>query len=47
MFPKTFEEMKEIVRSLGEMKIQLKHDVKPIRKWPYELNLKYKEKFKQ
>ena len=38
--------MKRIVRDLGEMKIPLKLDVKPIKKRSYKLNPRYKEKFK-
>jgi len=44
LFPRSFLEMIDISRSLGEMKIQLTQDVKPIDKKPYQLNLKYKEK---
>jgi hypothetical protein len=36
-----------IVGSLGEMKRKLKPDACPIKKKPYRLNLKYKEKVKQ
>jgi hypothetical protein len=46
LFPTTFSEMKGIVGELGEMKIPLKPDAKPVRQRPYRLNLKYKEKVK-
>jgi hypothetical protein len=46
-FSTTFLEMKRIVAELGEMKISLKPDAKPIIKIPYRLNLKYKEKVKE
>jgi hypothetical protein len=36
--------MKGIIGSLGEMKIQLKPDAKPVKKRPYQVNPKYKEK---
>jgi hypothetical protein len=38
--------MKGIARELGEMKIPLKLEDKPIRQRPYRLNPKYKEKVK-
>jgi hypothetical protein len=46
LFPTTFSKMKGIDQELGEMKISLKQNVKPIRQRPYRLNLKYKEKLK-
>jgi hypothetical protein len=47
LFPTTFSEMKGIVGELGEMKIPLKLDAKPVRQRPYRLNMKYKEKVKE
>ena len=38
--------MKGIVRDLGEMKIPLNSDAKPIKHRPYRLNPQYKEKVK-
>ena len=46
LFPTKFSEMKGILGDLGEMKIPLKPDAKPVRQRPYHLNLRYKEKFK-
>jgi hypothetical protein len=46
LFPTTFSEMKGIAGDLGEMKIPLKPEAKPIRQRPYRLNPRYKEKFK-
>ena len=46
LFPTKFSEMKGIVGDLGEMKIPLKPDAKPIKQRPYRLNLRYKEKVK-
>jgi hypothetical protein len=43
-FPQRFFEMKGITGSLGAMKIQLKPNAKPIKRRPYCLNPKYKEK---
>ena len=39
--------MKGIIGDLGEMKIPLNLDAKPIKQWPYLLNPQYKEKFKE
>jgi hypothetical protein len=39
--------MKWVARELGEMKILLRPDAKPIRQRPYRLNLVYKEKVKE
>ena len=47
IFPMSFSEMKGIAGDLGEMHIQLKPDAKPMKKQPYQLNPKYKEKVKQ
>ena len=44
IFPNKFLEMKGITRDLGEMKIQLKLDMKPVKRRPCRLNPKYKEK---
>ena len=38
--------MKGIVGDLGEMKIPLKPNAKPVKKWTYRLNTMYKEKVK-
>ena len=38
--------MKGILRDLGEMKIPLKLDVKPVKQRPYHLNLRYKDRVK-
>jgi hypothetical protein len=38
--------MKGIVGELGEMKIPLKGDDKPVKKRPYRLNLAYKKMVK-
>jgi hypothetical protein len=46
IFPTTFTEMKGIAEELGEMKIPLKPEARPIRKRPYRLNLVYKKKVK-
>jgi len=42
-FPTKFTEMKGIAGELGEMKIPLKPDAKPMRHRPYKLNPEYKE----
>ena len=47
IFPTSFLEMKGIAGKLGEMKIRLKPDAKLVKKRPYRLNPKYKEKVKQ
>ena len=47
IFPTSFSKMKGIAWELGEMHIQLKPDAKPVKKRPYWLNPKYKEKVKQ
>jgi len=46
MFLATFTEMKGIEGELGEMKIPLKPDARPVIHRPYRLNLVYKKKFK-
>ena len=46
MFPANFSKMKGIFGDLGEMKIQLKPDAKPVKHRPYRLNPRYKEKVK-
>jgi hypothetical protein len=46
LFPTTFSEMKGIVGELGEMKIPLNPDAKPVKQRPYRLNLVYKKKVK-
>jgi len=47
MFPRSFQDMNGIAGSLGEMKIELKEGAKPVRKRPYRLNPKYKEKVRK
>ena len=47
IFPMFFSKMKGIAGGLGEMHIQLKPYAKPIKKRPYWINPKYKEKVKQ
>ena len=44
LFPTKFMDLKGIIRDLGMMKITLKPDMKPVKKRPYHLNMKYKEK---
>jgi hypothetical protein len=46
MFPTTFTKMKGIAGELGEMKITLKPEARPIRQRPYRLNPVYKQKVK-
>jgi hypothetical protein len=46
LFPITFIEMKGITEELGEMKIPLRLEVRPIRQRPYRLNPIYKQKVK-
>ena len=46
LFPTKFYEMKGILGDLGEMKIPLNPDVKPVRQRPYRFNMRYKEKVK-
>ena len=43
LFPTWFFEMKGILGDLGEMKILLKPEAKPVRQRPYKLNLWYKD----
>ena len=38
--------MKGIIGDLGEMKIPLNPDAKPVKQRPYRLNLRYKQKVK-
>jgi hypothetical protein len=44
LLPQIFFEMKGIAGSLGAMKIQLKPNAKLVKRRPYRLNPKYKEK---
>ena len=44
LFSTKFSEMKGIVGDVGEMKIPLKPDERHVKKQPYRLNLRYKEK---
>ena len=46
IFPTNFKEMKGIVGYLGEMKISLKADARPVKQHSYRLNPCYKEKVK-
>ena len=46
LFPTNFSEMKGIVGDMGEMKIPVKPDAKPVKQQPYMLNPRYKEKVK-
>ena len=46
LFPTRFSEMKGILGDLGEMKIPLKPDTKPVWQRPYRLNPQYKERVK-
>ena len=43
-FPTKFMDLKGIIGDLGVMKITLIPNVEPVKKRPYRLNLKYKEK---
>lgn len=47
LFPTKITVLKGILGDLGMMKITLKPDAKPIKKHPYRLNLKYKEKVRE
>ena len=47
MFPTTFTEMKGIEGELGEMKIPLISEERPIRQTPYRLKPIYKQKVKE
>jgi hypothetical protein len=44
LFPTKFTDMKGIKGPMGEMKIPLKLDARPVKQRPYRLNPKYKEK---
>jgi hypothetical protein len=46
LFPTKFTDMKGIKGSMGEMKIPLRPNERPIKKRPYRLNPKYKQKVK-
>ena len=43
MLPHSFTKMKGIKGKMGEMKIEIKLDSKPIRKQPYQLNPRIKK----
>ena len=43
LFSTKITNLKGIIGDLGMMKITLKPDTKPVKQWPYLLNLKYKE----
>jgi len=47
LFPRSFSKLKGIKENLGEMKIELKLDVKPIKHRPYCLNPRVKENVKK
>jgi hypothetical protein len=47
LFPRTFTDMKCIVREIGEMKIPLKPEERTIRQIPYRMNPVYKQKVKE
>lgn len=47
LFSTKFSDLKTIVGNLGVMKITLKPDVRPMKKIPYHLNPKYKEKVRK
>ena len=47
VFAKEFRDMKGIIEELGVMRIPLKPEAQPVKKRPYRLNLKYKERMKQ
>jgi hypothetical protein len=44
LFPTKFTDMKDIKGPMGEIKIPLKLDARPVKQRPYRLNPKYKEK---
>jgi hypothetical protein len=44
LFPTKFTDMKGIKGTMGEMRIPLKLDARPVKQRPYRLNSKYKEK---
>jgi hypothetical protein len=46
LFPIKFTDMKGIKGPMGEMKIHLKPDARPVKKRPYRLNPKYNKKIK-
>jgi hypothetical protein len=46
-FPKTFSKLKCIKGAMGEMKIELKPDSRPVKHGPYRLNPRIKEKVKK
>jgi len=47
LFPKMFTELKCIKGAMGEMKIELKPDSRPVKHIPYCLNPRIKEKVKK
>jgi hypothetical protein len=46
LFPTKFTNMKGIKGPMGEMRISLKPDARPVKQRPYRLNHKYKKKVK-
>jgi hypothetical protein len=47
LFPTTFTEIKGIAEELGEMKIPIRYDTRPIKQRTYRLNPIYKQKVKE
>ena len=43
IFSRDYKDLKGLVQEMGEMKIDTKPDVRPIKKRPYKLAHKYKE----
>jgi hypothetical protein len=46
LFPTKFIDIKGVKGPMGEMKIPLKPDARPVKQIPYRLNPKYKKKVK-
>ena len=47
VFARDYKELKGLVQEMGEMKIDTKPDVQPVKKRPYKLAHKYKEILKR
>ena len=43
VFARDYKDLKGLVHQMGEMKIDIKPDVRPIKKTPYKIAHKYKE----
>ena len=43
VFARDYKDLKVLIHEMGEMKIDIKPDVRPVNKRPYKLALKYKE----